>query len=84
MKKSRIVLSVVFALAIVAAVFSKSSALQQDEAFVQDAGLCDQLPEKPVECSGGGNICVVAGQTIFAHTSVDGTQCMTAYHQPNP
>lgn len=73
-------MSVVFALAIVAGVFSKSLAVQQDEAFVQEEGLCVQLLDRPPVCVRGPLICVVAGETIFQHISIDGTTCIVPYH----
>ena len=66
MKRSRLLSSVVLMLAILAAVFTKALAAQNDQ-YTNDAGSCIINPEQRPQCSIGHEIIctTTSGQVIF-------------------
>jgi hypothetical protein len=79
MKKSRIALSVAFALAIVGAVFTKTIA--QQLAFIQVGDLCVTAAE-PAQCdTTSSRVCNVSG-VVFWQLTEDGTTCLLPYKMP--
>jgi hypothetical protein len=78
MKKSRIYLSVAFALAIVAAVFTKVQA-QPDAYIQQDASSC-VLVERPIGCvPNKTQMCTILDVTYFQQATPDQSTCLTPY-----